>query len=122
MSSGGDSSRAGSGANPFHQASLRLQHTTQNPVATSATATHGPTVTRNNPFLSQLARSEKTVASTKPTPFGEHFATKPAPAWQPLYAAVAMGVGRGRTPGPVPSFITHGPGSISLGVQEEGMM
>ena len=68
-----------------------------------------------NPFLAQLA------ASSNPTPFGEYFTNpRPPPTDPPLlmppslrtqppsYAAVLQGKV------PVPSFISHGPGSVPL--------
>lgn len=85
--------------------------------------------TSGNPFFAQLAKKEMPV----PTPFGENFTTPddddvmpaPPPSYQPTsslvhvpppsYALVVTG--KGAIQGSIPSFITHGPGSIPLGAK-----
>lgn len=86
---------------------------------TSSSLVPGAQTGSGNPFLAQLAKKDKPVATTS---FGENFTNPQPPAPQPpaqpqppSYAAAVKG------PGSVPSFIMHGPGSISLAPQlEEG--
>lgn len=132
-----DSSRSTAAANPFHRApSSRLHPSSFIPAkdgsgmtgvpATTSSQT-GPNASTNNPFFAQLAKKEKPT----PTPFGKHFTSTddvtsvPPPPYQPTsslglppsYASVVTG--KRVSQGSIPSFITHGPGSIPLAAKPE---
>lgn len=134
-----DSSRNTAATNPFLKASSLSRFpppsfsqpedgsdNTRGNATTSTSTQRGPN-TSGNPFFAQLAKKEKPT----PTPFGENFTTTdnvtpaPPPSYQPTsslipppsYASVVTG--KGAIPGSIPSFITHGPGSIPLGAKPE---
>lgn len=133
-----DSSRSTAATNPFLRASssrfpppsFSQPEGGSNPTegtATGSTATQRGPNTSGNPFFAQLAKKEKPA----PTPFGENFTIPddvmpaPPPSYQstsslvppPSYASVVTG--KGALQGSIPSFITHGPGSIPLGTKPE---